>query len=140
MKYLAYSSRPSVSSKAIKAWFGPPAYYARKSRRSAHRRRKDMQIETLATFPEFVNREALKRIDPNLMDFMYQHADGLDDYLKYANEHEPDPRIAIFPPAEKGDFRGVKRWPSEMLMTDLNCEGYRGKDGRVWRDGKWQVG
>lgn len=134
-----YANSPSVPHSFVKAWFGPTVYYARRSRRRKNLHMTDddrMQISR-CIFPEYVNREVMKHIDPNLMDFMYQHADGLDDYLKYANEREPDPRLAIFPPAEKDKFRGVEQRPFEAMVSDLNCDGYRGKDGRVWRDGRW---
>lgn len=101
MRYLAYSRHPSVSSKAIKAWFGPPVYYARRSR-----------YKTLAAFPELVNRQIRSEVPDGYCGDMYVDDDG------------------VLRP-------GCQRWPSELTMTDLNCDGYRGKDGRVWRDGRW---
>jgi hypothetical protein len=102
MRYLAHSRRPSVSHRAIKAWFGPTVYYARRSR-----------YKTLVAFPEFVNRQTRSEVPDGYVGDMYVDSDG------------------VLRP-------GVQRWPSECLMTDLDCEGYRGKDGRVWRDGRWQ--
>ncbi len=110
MRYLARPSRrkyrefihrsryPSVSHGEIVAWFGPDEshrYYARPSR-----------YKTLAMFPEFVNRQAVRSEVPDgYMGDMYVDNDG------------------VLRP-------GCRRWPSELLATDLNCEGFKFRDRR----------
>jgi hypothetical protein len=111
-----YANSPSVPHSFVKAWFGPTVYYARRSRRRKNLHMTDddrMQISR-CIFPEYVNRQTRSEVPDGYVGDMYVDSDG------------------ILRP-------GVQRWPSECLMTDLDCEGYRGKDGRVWRDGRWQV-
>jgi hypothetical protein len=85
--YLARSRRPSVSHRAIKAWFGPTVYYARRSR-----------YKTLAAFPEFVNRtmtvsQALDRMEELTGDF--EPRKRYETEIERIFKDAPDPVICL---------------------------------------------